>query len=225
MCFCKTVRRPSAGWIGGVPWPANSQYAPRRMAPPRGASMASWAQRARPLLSHPSPTFHAGPDSTARVQTRGGSRAAHILRSPRACASPGAWMARGWSSASGASDVAPAQLASPAVTAHSASTGPTLRVPPPERRPGPAMSPRPLDGSALEGPGLEPRSLVAHTWPESEQQTRLSLLHERQRGADPRMAVGRPLHLLALWNPAYSGGALDVHLSLLLEWSRRRGDE
>ena len=35
------------------------------------------------------------------------------------------------------------------------------------------------------------------------------------------MAVGRPLHLLALWNPAYSGDALDVHLSLLLEWSRR----
>ena len=33
----------------------------------------------------------------------------------------------------------------------------------------------------------------------------------------------RPLHLLALWNPAYSGDALDVHLSLLLEWSRRRG--
>ena len=31
----------------------------------------------------------------------------------------------------------------------------------------------------------------------------------------------RPLHLLALWNPAYSGDALDVHLSLLLEWSRR----
>ena len=33
----------------------------------------------------------------------------------------------------------------------------------------------------------------------------------------------RPLHLLALWNPAYSGDALDVHLSLLLEWSRRHG--
>ena len=32
----------------------------------------------------------------------------------------------------------------------------------------------------------------------------------------------RPLHLLAVWNPAYSGDALDVHLSLLLEWSRRR---
>ncbi|MHB1191954.1 MAG: hypothetical protein ACYC6F_02820 [Longimicrobiales bacterium] len=31
----------------------------------------------------------------------------------------------------------------------------------------------------------------------------------------------RPLHLLAVWNPAYSGDALDVHLSLLLEWGRR----
>ena len=37
------------------------------------------------------------------------------------------------------------------------------------------------------------------------------------------MAVVCPLHLLAVWNPAYSGDALDVHLSLLLEWSRRRG--
>jgi len=35
------------------------------------------------------------------------------------------------------------------------------------------------------------------------------------------VAITRPLHLLALWNPAYSGDALDVHLSLLLEWSRR----
>ncbi|HSW29064.1 MAG TPA: hypothetical protein VLH75_06140 [Longimicrobiales bacterium] len=35
------------------------------------------------------------------------------------------------------------------------------------------------------------------------------------------MAVGRPLHLLSVWNPAYSGDALDVHLALLLEWSRR----
>ncbi len=32
-----------------------------------------------------------------------------------------------------------------------------------------------------------------------------------------------PLHLLTVWNPAYSGDALDAHLSLLLEWSRRHG--
>ena len=50
----------------------------------------------------------------------------------------------------------------------------------------------------------------------------------RRHDRDPRMEVPlpimtRPLHLLAVWNPAYSGDALDVHLSLLLEWSRRRG--
>ncbi len=33
----------------------------------------------------------------------------------------------------------------------------------------------------------------------------------------------RPLHLLSVWNPAYSGDALDVHLALLLEWGRRAG--
>jgi len=32
----------------------------------------------------------------------------------------------------------------------------------------------------------------------------------------------RPLHLLTVWNPSYTGDALDAHLSLLLEQVRRR---
>jgi len=34
-----------------------------------------------------------------------------------------------------------------------------------------------------------------------------------------------PLHLLALWNPAYSGTAMDAHLDLLLKGAARRGAE
>jgi len=32
----------------------------------------------------------------------------------------------------------------------------------------------------------------------------------------------RPLHLLTVWNPSYTGDALDAHLSLLLEQVRWR---
>ena len=34
--------------------------------------------------------------------------------------------------------------------------------------------------------------------------------------------MARTHHLLTVWNPSYSDDALDAHLSVLLEWARRR---